>query len=491
MLNPMGMLAVVPTTLGVGEEFALKLRLLGEVRAVPCAGAWNTVKPGLRGPFNLNVERKIQFMDNTLQEWAGRIIVEADALDGPRELIFDGKEQGVYARDKRPIKTFGGFRWTRPGIHFLRLTDAASGLSVSANACCVSEKPPPCRMYWGDPHWQTFFSDGIRCPEELYAFARDEGFLDFGAISDHMEAVTQRQWEYFQAVTNDFNDPGRFVTLQGQEWTHHLKAGGAPGHRNVYYRGAGGPALRCTDGDCDTLEKLWRKLDEIGLPAIAIPHHPANTVMGVDWEQGWNPRYELAVEIYSVWGNSERPAEAGNPRAMNNTLGGEMRGRHVLDALRRGYRMGFVGGGDIHDGRPGDELHTESYPPRGLRMHPEGFTAAPLPSLTREHLFDAIAQRRTYATTKSRIYLDWRVEDGRRLRFESASEDGMAGVDVVRNGEDAERMTPRDDPRIVRAEVALSDMAPGEFCYLRVTTAKGNMAWSSPFWGEEIAGRRP
>jgi hypothetical protein len=36
-------------------------------------------------------------------------------------------------------------------------------------------------------------------------------------------------------VTNDFNEPGRFATLIGQEWTHHNPARGAPGHRNIYY----------------------------------------------------------------------------------------------------------------------------------------------------------------------------------------------------------------------------------------------------------------
>ena len=66
-----------------------------------------------------------------------------------------------------------------------------------------------------------------------------EAFLDFGAISDHMEAITDRQWDYFQAVSNDYNEPERFATLIGQEWTNHN-----PGHRNIYYRGNRGPGER-------------------------------------------------------------------------------------------------------------------------------------------------------------------------------------------------------------------------------------------------------
>ena len=490
-MQPKAMLIVMPSRIGVGEEFSIKVRVLGEVREIPCVGQWNTMKPDLHGPFNLNVQRQIQFVDNTLPEWSGRLIVEAEGLEGPTELMFDGRNQGVYSNDPRPIKVFGGFHWSRPGFGFIRLTDPESGCTASANVACVTEDQPSTRLFWGDPHWQTFFSDGIRCPEELYAFARDEGFLDFGAISDHMEAVTQRQWEYFQAVTNDYNEPGRFVTLHGQEWTHHIQAYGAPGHRNIYYRGDGGPILRCTDSDCNSLEKLWKKLDSFGgIDSIAIPHHPANTVMGVDWEQGWNPKYEKAVEIHSVWGNSERHSDDGNPLPLAAAcLKGEKRGRHVIDALKLGYRFGFVGGGDIHDGRPGDALNNESYPARNFRSKPEGFTAVEVPTLTREHVFDAIVQHKTYATTQCRIYLDVRVDGSAakpQVRVDAASEEGIAAVVVVRNGIDSERITPDSDARIVTADRSIGELAREDFCYLRVETAGGNLAWSSPFWASTL-----
>lgn len=487
-MNPTGMLLVIPSRLAVGEPFALKVKLRGEVREVPCANAFCTVKPKLRGPFNLNVERRIQFMDDCLPEWAGRLDVQSADLDGRRTIAFDGTSQGVFPGDRRPIRTFDGFRFTRPGFHFVRLTDPASGLEAWSNVAMVTADPPRERIWWGDPHWQTFFSDGIRCPEELYAFARDEAFLDFGAVSDHMEAVTDRQWDYFQAVTNDYNAPGRFATLHGQEWTHHLAEGGAPGHRNVYFRGAGGPVLRCTDGDCNTLEKLWRTLD--ALPrgqAIAVPHHSANRIMGVDWDRGWNAEYEKAVEIYSVWGSSEKPGEAGNPRPIRSCEG-EVAGRHVIDALKRGYRFGFVGGGDIHDGRPGDDLHTCQKNVAGYadNLYPQGFTAALASELSREAVFDAMAGRRTYATTRRRIYLDVAAGSaGRALQIQvrAASEDGLQEVVLVRSAEDAERCEPGDDPRIVAADFTLERPGPDEFCYVRVLTRTGDMAWSSPVWG--------
>jgi len=492
-LIPKDMFIVIPSRLSVGEPFAIKVKLRGEVREIPCAGAWNTKKPRLRGPFNRNVQRGIRFMDDCLPEWRGALrVVGGGALDGPERIVFDGVSQGAFPGDTRPIGRFGGFRWTEPGFRFLRLIEPESGLEALSNPASVTPGPPAERLYWGDPHWQTFFSDGVRCPEELYAFARDEGFLDFGAVADHMEAVTDRQWDYFQAVANDFNEPGRFATLVGQEWTNHDQASGAPGHRNIYYRGDGGPVLRSDDPACNTLEKLWRRLDALeGIEALAVPHHSANAVMGVDWSQGWNPRYERAVEVYSVWGSSERPAGAGNPRPIHPAnLGGERAGRHVVDALKRGYRLGFVGGGDIHDGRPGDDLHEAAYPARAYPIHPQGFAAAFAPRLTREDIFDAIAGRRTYAATKSRIYLDVTPAAADRLRIRAASEEGIAEVALVRNGEDAARFGPDEDPRIVQTEAAPEPLGPEEFCYVRVLTEGGEMAWSSPLWRDDMAGGR-
>jgi len=482
-VQPTGILCVIPSRLGVGEQFTVKVKVLGPVRPVPCSGSWRTPKPGLAGPFNLNVDRGIQYLDNCLPAWAGALEIDGGgALAGPARLTFDGAEQGVFAGDTRPINVFGGFRWTRPGFHFVRLVEPRSGLEAWSNPVHVTEQPPAERIVWGDPHWQTFLSDAVRCPEELYAFARDEAFLDFGAISDHVEAVTDRQWEYMAAVSNDYNEPGRFATLIGQEWTNHTY-----GHRNIYYRGEGGPVLRSTDTRYDTLDKLRRAVG--GLDVLVIPHHTASAHAGCDWSFGWDSAHEKAVEIHSVWGCSERPAEAGNTLAIR-FLGGEAGGRHVIDALRRGYRFGFVGGGDIHDGRPGDELHTLQKDVAGYELlRPQGFTAAFVPELTRGCIYEAIRDRRTYATTASRIYLTVhaRAESGRaRLAIQAASEDGIREAVCVRNGEDAACCRPDDDPRVVVADQPLGDMGPDEFCYVRVVTGRGAMAWSSPIWGDEI-----
>ena len=88
--SPTGMLCVIPSRLGVGEPFSVKVKLLGPVHEIPCRGQFNTRKPGLGSPFNLNVERQIQYMDNCLPEWQGELRVDGgDGLKGPETIVFD------------------------------------------------------------------------------------------------------------------------------------------------------------------------------------------------------------------------------------------------------------------------------------------------------------------------------------------------------------------------------------------------------------------
>lgn len=499
-MNPTGILVVTPMVVQTNEMIDIKIKLLGQIRKIEPAGNWNTKIPGIRGQYNLNYSRGIHYLDNTLPEWCGTLEVDGGTdLEGPKKIEFDGRNQGVYKNDKRPIKVFKGWKWKKPGFHWIKITDPVSGITAFSNPVSVVEDKPENRIFWGDPHWQTFFTDGIRCPEELYAFARDEAFLDFGAISDHAEGLTDHQWNYFTEVTNECNQPGRFATLVGFEWTSM-----AWGHRNIYYRGSSGQIMRSDDPKQDTLGKVWELLD--GKEAIAIPHHSANVVMGVDWEHGWNPKYEKAVEIHSVWGNSECHADDGNPQPIK-TNGGEKRGRHVLDALKLGYRFGFVGGGDIHDGRPGDELHKYQDKPEEYKLlSPQGFTASITKFLSRENIYDSIKSRSTYATTRCRIYLDVKLDGipmgqnlslskhsklngnnkGKiQLMLSCAAPEDMEKALFIHNGKVEFEMRPTIYPMMIQESRLIGNLNPNDFCYIRIITKNGNMAWSSPIWIEE------
>ena len=482
---------VAPSLVAVGEPFALKVKLLTEPYIVGWTAAWRRTAPTPTGPFNRSPREGFDYRDNVPRAWRGSVqFAGGDGYAGPAELSFADGHGPCGADDARPIRRLAGLRFTTPGTKFITATDPASGATATSNPVIVLPAGADAgeRLYWGDLHSQSFFTDGLRCPEELCAFARDEGFLDIFAISDHIEALSERQWDYFVAVVNDYNAPGRFATLIGQEWTNHRREVGAPGHRNLYYRGDRGPALRCTDPRFDTLAKLYAAARE--QHALVIPHHSANVVMGVDWTKGHDAEHERLVEIHSIWGNSERPASAGNPCPIR-THQGEREGQHVFDALRLGRRFGLVGGGDIHDGRPGDDLHQHLGHANAKLLARQGLMGVWTERLTREAVFDALWARRVYATTNNRTFLRFSL-GGQPMGgsvpaaaalpvvIYAASDSPIARLDLVRNGADVHTVTP--NAREVQVERRETAATAGAWYLVRVTRQDGGMAWSSPIW---------
>jgi len=484
----LGFLAIAPSTVAVGERFELKLKALGKPHPVDTAP--NRAYPRLVGPFNTS-PRGIQYMDNAVERWRGELVFDGgSALEGPTHAACKALK-GAFAGDERAIGTVPGFAFTRPGAYTIRVADRASGLDAVTNAIEVLAGPAEHRLYWGDLHSQTFLSDGLRIPEELCHFARHEAFLDIFALSDHAEYLTDAQWRYFTQVSNGAYQPGRFVTINGFEWSNS-----EVGHRNLYYPGAGGPLIRYTDNAGSTLERLYATAAQHG--ALIVPHHSANATMGVDWDTPHEATHVRLVEVYSIWGNSERPAQEGNPRPIRN-YGGEMAGRHVLDALDRGFRLGFVGGGDIHDGRPGDDLHRYQPRPENYKnLWRQGLMGVWAKTLTREGIWEALWNRRVYATTNVRVILRFEVcgkpmgmtvaaGPRRPIRVHALSEEPIARVDIVRNGRDAHVLYP--DEHEVDWAVQDTSSEP-TYYYARLTRADGEMAWSSPVWVQPEGARR-
>jgi hypothetical protein len=215
--DPHGIHIVAPSVAAVGETFEVGIKLTTEPYVAGLAGSYKRPPISVKGPFNLS-HRGLNYMDNVPPAWEGRLeVIGEEGFEGPAHIDFAGDNQGPYVNDARPIRRVGGFRFTRPGTHFIRLRDPKTGLEGASNPIRVEAQRPPLRLFWGDLHVHTIHTDAIRGPEELYAFARDEAFLDVCALSDHSEGISDLQWRCFTDVTNNFNEPGRFATLVAGE----------------------------------------------------------------------------------------------------------------------------------------------------------------------------------------------------------------------------------------------------------------------------------
>jgi hypothetical protein len=481
-----GIFVVAPSMVKAGEPFFLGVKMLTRPYTVKL-NCFSGVYPSMESSTNLSV-RGISYMDNVLPEWSGALELESDKdYRGPARFSF-AEGAGPYPHDHRPILHIGPVQFTKAGVHFIVLRDPATGVARTSNAILVEKDEPEQRLFWGDIHCHTVLTDGIRSPEEVYYFARDEAFLDVFALSDHAEFyLTDRMWEYFCGVTNDFNCAGRFVTLIGQEWTNFEF-----GHRNLYYVGNSAPHVRATDPKWSKLAAIYELARAHG--ALVVPHHPASAVMGVNWSLGHDPEVERLVEIYSAWGNSERSTEDGNPRSIKPGAGGEKKGQHVLDALRLGRRYGILASGDVHDGRPGDTLHEfQKLPPEYVNAQHGGIVGIWAESLSRESIFRALWNRQVYGTTGAQIVLKFSIaghpmgsqfkhNGALDVRVDVASETFPFRVDLVKNGADLRHIDCTKG--LLRWKLEEPPAKEPAFYFVRVTRKDGEMAWSSPIWVE-------
>jgi len=358
--------------------------------------------------------------------------------------------------------------------------DPATGICGRSNPIRCREVPER-RLYWGEIHSHSTESDGRLPIDFLYRYARDYAALDFASSGDHGLADDPAQWDIAKEYAGRYNEPHRFVTLLGTEFSKP-----APfGDRNAYFKTLDVPYC---DGRRD-LQGVWDWVAEHG--GLLIPHQLASPPMAIDW-QYFDPRVERLVEIASCHGNFEKPDMPFGVAARHGVFKGLVaEGSFYQDALARGYRLGVIGSSDAHD------AHTGHTPYGSWRSSP--LAAVWATELTREAIFQAMWDRRCYATSGARILLETWVNGapmGSEIRRD-ASESGpvhvrasvtgtaeLATIDIVRNNRDIYTCRPRSEEATFEFHDELDDApdAGDLYYYLRVTQVDGEMAWSSPVW---------
>jgi len=351
-----------------------------------------------------------------------------------------------------------------------------SGIVDTSNPVVVSQDGT--QIFWADLHGHSALSDGTGTPEDFLTYARNVAALDVVALTDHDHwgvvflDQTPKLWWEIREQTARFNQPGRFVTLLGFEWTNWVH-----GHRHVLYFGDDGEILSSIDPEYDTPPELWAALR--GQRALTVAHHSAGGPVAINWDFPPDAELEPVTEVVSVHGCSEA---ADSPQPIYSAV----EGNFVRDALDRGYRLGFVGSGDSHDGHPG-LAHLAS----GIG----GVAAILADGLNREAVYRALKARRVYATNGPRIVLRFAV-GGHPMGsiIEVPGEplslfvriDGTAPierVDVIRSG-GVVASSPGDGRYELALTTDLEDLEAGEYVYARVVQEDGGAAWSSPVFVE-------
>lgn len=472
-----------PSTIHVNEPFWIGIRLLTKPYFTNWEPSWNRSRATVNGPFNVS-SRGIHFMNNVVPHWDNEIEIISDKdLEGITRYSFK-EGSGPYENDQRPIRRLEGFRFKEAGIKYIKIKDPITGITGISNAIVVTQNPPKQRLYWGNLHCHSIFGDGVRIPEEIYAFAKDESFLDVFALTDHTEAITKAQWSYFKEVTNDFNEKDRFVTFIGGEWTSPQF-----GHRNFIYPGDDGQILRSSDPKQNTLPKLFEAARQN--KCLLIANHTASGGHTTKWENGHDPEIERLIEVYSIGGINEMMFgmhKLSKTRAKEN----EVEGSHVLDGLKRGFKLGMIGTGDDHDGRPGDSLHHLQEKPESYKfMRGPGLMGVWAQELSRESIFDALWNRHVFGTTNNRTYLKFTINErimgseittnqDLSVEIEVASNLFIERIDFLMLGEVTQSTEPQKEATFWH--FTIDKVTSPTWFYTRIKLAEDHFAWSSPIW---------
>lgn len=427
----------------------------------------STARPGDAVTLRLAV---LDALGNAGGSAGGTVALEVDGpLALPATAELDPGGDGTLALEARALA---------PGVARVRARGPGR-LTGESNPLRVDDAAP--RLLWADLHGHSHLSDGTGTPEDYFRYARDVAGLDVAALTDHDHwgipflDESPALWTEIEETTARFHAPGRFVTLLGYEWTSWLH-----GHRHVLWFVDRGRIRSSLDEATDDPAELWASLR--GEPALTFAHHSAGAPVATNWDFAPDPVLEPVTEVVSVHGSSEAadgpyPVEGGIP------------GNYARDALARGYRLGFVGSGDSHDGHPG--LPQLAAPSGGL-------AAIYADEATREGVRRALAARRCYATNGPRILLEAALA-GRpmgslvppgdaTLHVRVTATAPLARVELVRGADAAalRRFEPGAGPSELVLDTPVAGLRAGEALYVRAVQADDGAAWSSP-WFVEVA----
>jgi len=334
------------------------------------------------------------------------------------------------------------------------------------------------KLFFGDLHEHTDVSIcnrvGDQSINESYQHMRDLARHDFACVTDHGYNINPYLWGYTAKLARINDDPGRFLTFLGEEWTSTFKEYsedhpyGFYGHRNLVFADPYFPRW-WNARNRQTPAQVWEDLRKLNANFVHIPHQLADTGnVPTDWNFN-DERAQPVAEIFQTRGSYEYK---GTPREAKRTV--PKPGHFIQDAWARGIVIGVIASPD-HGGGYGKACVYAS-------------------KLSREAILDAIRARHCYGTTAAKIFLDVRV-NGHLMGEKVAAPAGKSvevkivarcpadidRVEVCRNN----RFIYTSNPDGRQANLTYVDREPLDgrsYYYVRVIQKDEEIAWSSPVW---------
>ncbi len=334
------------------------------------------------------------------------------------------------------------------------------------------------QLFFGDPHNHSTLSGDLEGdPDEMYHQVRDTAGLDFVAFTENdyvgfTYPLPDSAYQVSRRFAEFFNRDDVFTSFVGWEYTLQKPEPGSEvdeplSHRNVLTDGNNIPIHSCYDGNTPSSAMLVKKLRG----QRVLLHHHHETGFDITDET-----VERNIEIASGW-----HAHMSESKKFRANL-------HAL--LDTGMRLGFIGGSDSHDRNAG---------------FGGALTGVWATHNTRHEIFNALCERRCFATTGPRPDLRLTVagapmgssvvgNESPEVDVYAACDQLIQRLEIIRNGH-VIAVSMHNDYELTHRFVDHDCPAGDHYYYVHVTfegtqhhlpfnqnPAYGNHAWTTPVW---------
>lgn len=358
--------------------------------------------------------------------------------------------------------------------------------------------------YFGQLHSHTGeYSDGSGTLDEALNYVKgipENDNVDFVAFTDHsnyfdstsapnpaealydkskMTSASANKWAAYNNAIDNFNasSPDR-IALAGYEMTWS----GGPGHINTFNTpgivSRNNSTLNNKTGDAG-LQAYYNLLIEAGSKGVASINqlnHPGTTFGNFSDFAYYTPALDNYVQLVEV-GNGEGQIGAGGYYPSYE---------QYIMALDKGWHVAPTNNQDNHKGSWGNANDARNV------IYAD--------SLTEDGLFDAIRERRLYATEDKNLEISYTL-DGHMMGSQLGTEDVGENVDIAVTVYDPDyndaiskvevvvnsgRVAYTWDSIPASGELSCTIPAAYSYYFIRVTQMDGNLAVTAPVWVGEV-----
>ena len=389
---------------------------------------------------------------------------------------------------------------------------SADGANLASNTAAVLPQEQ-LHVYFGNLHSHTSYSDGSGTPEEAYRYAREQGHLDFLAITEHNhihceDGAKERRdglmiakdpslyngTQSFSLISaaDRANQDAKFVAIYGQEFST-ISSGN---HVNVFDVKK---VIDIGNGQFDKLlEWLSNNPDSSGKNAILQMNHPSSDLRKQHLEYGaddfgnqsaWIEKMGAAAYLIEILnGPGTKDGNGQTPEKFEGDF---------LDYLSLGFHVAPSGDQDNHYRTWGTQTDVR--------------TGVIAPTLTRASILDAIRKRHIFATVDKNLAIIFKVNGhlcGERIKPPANGSDLTIEYSIADGDEPAASYTIEvfagkiggDRARVVETVASNGNTPAGEvrlisdltyngdfdYCFFRITQrdedGHPDHAWTAPVW---------